>query len=201
MQLNVKQKPFHIVCVLDNSGSMAGSQEKAVTSYNEFVSSFKEKQAHQTCYVSLYFFNTELQVVYERVDINEVQPLQSKDFVVGGMTALHDAIGITINKFLSEDNVFFVVDTDGYENSSKEYKPEGIRSLIESQTNAGWDFTFLGADLSKEETATISSHLGFNASASATFSKDVAGYTARTMYMANKLDAYATTVANKLDTE
>lgn len=72
-----------------------------------------------------------------------------------GNTALLDAVGQTIVRVgeklaaMAEDqrpeHVIFVVQTDGQENSSKEWKLEKLRDLIKTQEEEwNWHFIFLG---------------------------------------------------------
>lgn len=87
-----------------------------------------------------------------------------------GGTALYDAVGLAINETgkklagLTEDErpakVVFVVQTDGFENSSREYKASDIKTMVETQTNDfNWDFMFLGAD--EKSVLDASDRLGF----------------------------------------
>jgi hypothetical protein len=72
-----------------------------------------------------------------------------------GNTALLDAIGMTITatgEYLSSfeppqrpDVVIFVVQTDGEENSSRDWTLERVQELIKQQTDVySWEFIFLG---------------------------------------------------------
>lgn len=64
------------------------------------------------------------------------------------MTALNDAIGKTINDVNQfGTNVVVLIQTDGQENSSKEYKLDRIKSLIKEKEKLGWEFNFVGAGL------------------------------------------------------
>jgi hypothetical protein len=71
------------------------------------------------------------------------------------MTALRDAIGRTItavgqnlgarHESARPGRVIFVVATDGMENSSREFTPERLRTMINEQTNKySWEFMFMG---------------------------------------------------------
>ena len=66
-------------------------------------------------------------------DVKKVKKLTNKDYFVGGCTALYDALGNTINSMKQKDTdkVLFIIITDGYENSSKEYKQLSfLRNLV-----------------------------------------------------------------------
>ncbi|MFW0874199.1 hypothetical protein [Rhodococcoides corynebacterioides] len=80
-----------------------------------------------------------------------------------GMTALYDAVGTFVTEVgaalaaLQEErrpgSVTVLVMTDGYENSSREWSRRSVRALIEQQeTQYGWDFVFLGANMDAVET-------------------------------------------------
>ncbi len=84
--------------------------------------------------------------------------------MVGGTTALLDAIGRTIHKIQNvqertaddyrAEKVLFVIITDGLENASREYSLEMVKTLIERQKSEhGWEFIFLGANIDAVETA------------------------------------------------
>lgn len=74
-----------------------------------------------------------------------------------GMTALNDAIGESIhylNKKVgaalsdADADVIMLIMTDGHENSSKQYSPTAIKTLMETSERSGkWNFLFLGAGL------------------------------------------------------
>jgi hypothetical protein len=44
------------------------------------------------------------------------------------------------------DKILFVIATDGFENSSKEYNQRTVAKLIKAKQEAGWDFTFIAAN-------------------------------------------------------
>ena len=87
--------------------------------------------------------------------------MTNKDYFPSGGTALLDAVGSTITsvgKRLADTpeeerpaNVMFVITTDGYENSSREYNQKQIADMIEHQkTKYSWTFMFLGANIDAE---------------------------------------------------
>lgn len=90
--------------------------------------------------------------------------MTEKEYYVRGCTALLDAIGQTIHymgnvqKYAKDEDragkVLFVITTDGYENSSKEYSYDKIRKMIQRQKKRyEWEFIFLGANIDAVETA------------------------------------------------
>ena len=79
--------------------------------------------------------------------MSSIKKLTSKEYYVGGCTALYDAIGITINEMdkNNPEKVLFVITTDGLENASREYNKNNIKKLIETHKN--YEFIFLGAGI------------------------------------------------------
>lgn len=84
--------------------------------------------------------------------------------MVGGSTALLDAIGSTIHKIgnaqkhtaddYRAEKVMVVIITDGQENSSREYSAGQVKQMIERQkTRYSWEFVFLGANIDAVKTA------------------------------------------------
>lgn len=184
---------MRIVCVLDESGSMSGSEEKVVQSFNDMISKYREMNAGDA-YVSLYTFGsreTPIKLVYTNQHLNEVVELTTADYKPYGSTPLYDAIGRALADHRDFNRVFFVVDTDGFENGSQEYTAGAVRDLIEQKTKDGWDFTFVGADLSQEQTQTMSMNLGMVQGSAMAFDKSSMGYATRSAAIGGKLEAYA----------
>jgi uncharacterized protein YegL len=111
------------------------------------------RQAHQVNYLfSLTLFDTQVAYRHVAIPLPEVKKLDGKSYQPGGMTALNDAIGITVRKVEADqpkvDKVVTVIMTDGEENSSREWTQDAVRGLIEQKEKEGsWTFVFLGAGL------------------------------------------------------
>lgn len=151
----MRQDLTEIVAILDRSGSMAGRTEDVIGAYNNLIKEQKEVEGQAN--VTLVQFDSEYQLLYDRLPISEVRPLTKQVYFPRGSTALLDAIGRTINSIgaalarTPEDErpgkVIFVINTDGYENSSREFTAERIREMITHQREVyKWEFLFLGAD-------------------------------------------------------
>lgn len=198
MNINIQPEPMRIVCVLDESGSMSGSEAKVIESFNAVIEKYKELDAGEA-YVSLYTFGSQEQsvkLVYSNQHLMEVANMTTKDYRPYGSTPLYDAIGRAMADHADYKRVFFVVDTDGFENTSREFSAQQIREMILAKTEAGWDFTFIGADLTEEQTQTMSMNLGMAANASMSFDKSAMGYNARSTALYGKLEAYTSMSAN-----
>jgi hypothetical protein len=143
-----------IIVVLDRSSSMGAVVEETVEGFNTFVKD-QQESADGTCLLTLTQFNTEYEIVYSGKPIAKVPPLY---FRPAGYTALHDAVGRTINEVgkrladTPEDKrpgmVVMVIITDGEENSSREFNLEQVKTMIEHQTDKyHWEFIFLGQNI------------------------------------------------------
>ena len=145
-----------IVFILDRSGSMAGLENDTIGGFNAMIE--KQKRESGEAYVSTVLFDNYIEVVHDRVDIRNVQPMTRKEYYVRGCTALLDAVGKAIHhignvhKYAREEDrpekTLFVITTDGMENASRTYNYEQVRKMIEYETEKyGWEFLFLGANI------------------------------------------------------
>jgi hypothetical protein len=109
--------------------------QDTIGGFNAFVDSQKEFGGTLT----LCTFDHEFEMVYEKVPIDKVPPL---DFVPRGLTALYDAMGKVLKMSLTDDAMVIVL-TDGVENASKTYTAAHIKDLVEMKP---WKFVYLGAN-------------------------------------------------------
>ena len=147
------EKYTEIVFILDRSGSMSGLEGDTIGGYNSTIE--KQKKENGRAVVSTILFNHYSKVICNRVDINEVNKMTERDYQVSGSTALLDAVGgaIThvekVHKMLGEANspekTIFIITTDGYENSSKEFSYHKVKSLIKKHDD--YQFIFMGANI------------------------------------------------------
>ena len=155
-----------IVFILDKSGSMEGLEKDTIGGYNSFLK--KQKEQGNNAVVSTVLFSDETVVLHDRVPIDKVEPLTDKDYVVGGCTALLDAIGFavchieSVHSGLKEekvpDSTVFVITTDGMENASQEFSYKKVKKLITGmREEKNWEFLFVAQDLNVMETA---EHMG-----------------------------------------
>ena len=143
MKNNIKK--LDVVFILDKSGSMSGSEDNTISSFNEYLE--KEKKNKFNTKITTVLFSHDYEYLHNRVDISKVKKLTSDDYYVGGCTALYDALGNTINSFdrKETDKVLFIIITDGYENASREFDNKKIRKLIKNHSD--WEFIYIGADI------------------------------------------------------
>lgn len=157
-------KNTEIIFIIDKSGSMAHLAGDTIGGFNGFIASQKALEGKAT--LTTVLFDSTWRILHDGLDIHEVKPMTTSDYVAGGMTAMLDAIGETINKVQDRhdelgvekpEKVIFVITTDGEENSSRKFNKSQIEKMIKHQTNShGWEFMFLGANMdSVKEAASI----------------------------------------------
>ncbi len=177
----MKKELTELVFILDKSGSMAGLEKHTIGGYNSMLE--KQKALEGDCKITTVLFDSDYQVIHDRVDLKGLKAMTDKEYVVGGYTALLDAIGRSISKIISvqkntikeyrADKVMFVIITDGEENASREHSVEKIRTMIEKQkSDYNWEFIFLGANIDSVETA---GNLGIDASRAVDYIADSEG--------------------------
>ena len=137
--------------------------------FNSFIE--REREKNPNTHVTLVLFDTEYNVLYTRKPIAEVEELTKNEYYADGCTALLDAIGTTINRLDRQVNndVLFVITTDGLENSSREFSKSDIKNMI---ANHNWEFLFIGADIDSYGEALT---LGIDESHAANYEKTSAG--------------------------
>lgn len=177
----MKNNITELVCILDRSGSMSGLESDTIGGFNSLIA--KQKREDGACFVSTVLFDTECNVLHDRVPIEKISQMTASDYVPGGCTALLDALGGAIHhignihKYARKEDVpehtIFVITTDGLENASKRYTSSKIKRMIERQKNRyGWEFIFLAANIDAVETA---EHIGISRTRAANYSADGEG--------------------------
>ena len=145
-----------IVFILDRSGSMAGLEDDTIGGFNAMVEKQKKEQGEAV--LSAVLFSDDNRVLYDRVDIQKVEPMTDRQYQVSGCTALLDAIGgavhhiANVHKYAREEDrpgkTIFVITTDGMENASRAYSYDEVQRMVKhEQEKYGWEFLFLGANM------------------------------------------------------
>ncbi|CAG9427035.1 vWA domain-containing protein [Providencia alcalifaciens] len=167
-----------LVFILDKSGSMSGFESDTVGGYNSVLTENRNK-AGKT-FITTVLFNNKTSLLHNREPIDKVKNLTLDDYSVDGNTALLDAIGDTMvkmrenRKITKNNNVLFVIITDGEENSSTKYSQAKIKSMIKSaEVEDKWDFIFLGANI---DAITAADNIGIKSSNATGYVQDGTGY-------------------------
>ena len=177
----MKNNLTEIVFILDRSGSMGGLETDTIGGFNAMLE--RQKKAEGEALLSTLLFSNETEVLHDRADIRQVEPLSLQDYRVGGSTALLDAIGGAIRHIgnLHREarpeerpaHTLFVITTDGQENASRRYGYAELKRLIERQKERyGWEVLFLGANM---DAVAAASRFGIEADRAVRYHCDRAG--------------------------
>ena len=177
----MKKNLTEIVFILDRSGSMGGLEQDTIGGFNSMIE--KQKKEDGEAYVSTVLFDNHQEVIHDRVNLQEIQPMTDREYYVRGSTALLDAIGGTIHhignihKYAREEDrpekTMFVITTDGMENASRKYDYNRVKAMIERQKEKyGWEFIFLGANI---DAAKEAARFGISADRAVTYHADHKG--------------------------
>ncbi|HWQ76543.1 MAG TPA: vWA domain-containing protein [Syntrophomonas sp.] len=177
----MKKELTELVFILDRSGSMAGLESAAISSFNSMLQ--KQQQEPGEAIVTTALFNDEYELLHDRSDLKDIRSLTAQEYYARGNTALLDAIGKTIRKIAAARRqtdgdeitakVIVVIITDGKENASLEYSSHIIKTMVEEQKRLyGWKFIFLGANL---DAIAAAARIGISADHAADYCADSAG--------------------------
>lgn len=151
-----------VVFILDRSGSMSGLEADTIGGFNAMIE--KQRKEDGEAYISTILFDDRQEVLYDRVPVGKVEPMNDKQYYVRGCTALLDAIGgavhhiSNVHKYAREEDrpekTMFIITTDGMENASHQYTYDKVKKMVEKvEKKYGWEFLFLGANIDAIEVA------------------------------------------------
>lgn len=187
----MKKKRTELVFILDKSGSMSGLETDSIGGYNSMLA--QQRALTHDCLITTVLFDNECLLLHDRLKLTKVKDMTHKDYLVGGSTALLDAIGQTIqhmSQVKDARNVLFVIITDGQENASRQFTVQTVKRLLEQQKEAkGWEFIFLGANIDAVETA---SRMGISPDHAADFLSDSEGTQLNYQVIADTITTYRT---------
>lgn len=172
---------MEVVFILDRSGSMGGLEEDTIGGFNSMIR--KQKEEDGEAYISTVLFDDRSEVLYDRVPINKVEPMNERQYYVRGCTALLDALGGAIHhignvhRYAREEDrpekTLFIITTDGMENSSHQYSYTQVKKMVEKQKEKyGWEFLFLGANIDAIE---VANRFGISANRAINYESDHVG--------------------------
>lgn len=145
-----------VVFILDRSGSMSGLEADTIGGFNSMIE--KQKREDGEAYISAVLFDGQTEVLYDRVPVDRVEPMNDRQYYVRGCTALLDALGgaihhiANVHKYARPEDIpektLFIITTDGMENSSRRYTYGRVKDMVEHEKEKyGWEFLFLGANI------------------------------------------------------
>ena len=157
MIMKNKKTIYHFI--VDQSGSMAGSESQTIEGFNTqllTLQRLKSEFPENEYVVSVTYFEHEVMDIIKFESVDKISLLNRDNYRPGGSTALLDAMGKSItavkDKFgreIENDDatVVIVVLTDGGENASRLYTRPLVAEMIKELNETGkWTFSFLGAD-------------------------------------------------------
>jgi len=156
-----KDETFLLVFLLDRTGSMASCYEATISGFNEFLHE-QQREKEGEAFMTLVQFDVHgddpiCQTRYSATKLSQVADLGSRRnlYRPRGNTPLFDAVGQTIlatdEVAGAYDHVLFTIQTDGYENASREFTQLQVFEMVGKRREAGWDFIFLGGDVDAYE--------------------------------------------------
>ena len=177
----MKKDLTELVFILDRSGSMSGLESDTIGGFNSMLKTQAAEPGRAL--VSTVLFNSDSEVIHDRVPLDKVEPMTDRQYRVGGCTALLDAVGGAIrhignvHKYAREEDrpekTLFIITTDGMENASRNYSYSRVRDMIEHQKEIyGWEFLFLGANI---DAAAEAARFGIHADRCANYKADRRG--------------------------
>lgn len=177
----LKKNLTELVFILDRSGSMHNLVNDTIGGFNSMIENQKKEPGE--AYVTTVLFYDQYKLLHDHINLKDIQPITDREYYTRGMTALLDAIGKTINNIGSRlnetpederpDKVIFVITTDGYENSSREFTKSHVKEMIKHQQEKySWTFMFLGANM---DAVSEASNLGINADFARTYTANEVG--------------------------
>lgn len=175
-----------LVFILDRSGSMGGLESDVIGGFNSMIR--KQRDEAGEAFVTTILFDDRVETVHSSEPIGTIPDMDRNTYYVRGCTALLDAVGSTILKVSNRQDkleagkkagkVIFVITTDGLENASREFSRRQVKNLIDSKTEAGWEFIFLGANMDAVDEA---EKIGIRASRAGNFTASEEGIDASYM--------------------
>ncbi len=182
---------------------MSSCWDSTITGLNEqlgTIRALEEKYPEQKYFITLVAFDSEIETIIEDMPISEVENFDGTEFPPRGMTALHDAMGISItnlkNKLNKKDKksnsistALVVVMTDGDENHSREYNSDSVKKLInELDATDSWTFSYMGAN---QDAVLTAKSFGIGAGNSVNYSSTVRGASMANTTLSNAIQARA----------
>lgn len=156
----------HLAILVDRSGSMAPIAAASEEALRSMLAEQIALPGRLT--VTLAQFDTEYEVILDRVDGMNVSDSLDWSLQPRHMTALHDAMGKLIFTTGAElanlpeeerpGKVIVLIVTDGLENASREWTGPAVKELVERQTEKfSWQFLYIGAN---QDASAVGSALG-----------------------------------------
>lgn len=145
----------HVLMIVDDSGSMMGMAEEVRSGFNRYIRELRD-DTEVKYRVTAVKFGIAYEVLCANAKLADVPELTTRNYHADqGGTALYDAIGKALADFdkatvlKDGERAILVVQTDGQENSSKEFTAEQVKAEIQRrEASPDWLCVFMGAGAS-----------------------------------------------------
>jgi hypothetical protein len=181
---------------------MSSILEPTISGTNEQFSALRDSDDAANTFVAFNTFSNVVTPVFHDgtpeknptlVPVTSLKDISDADYRPSGMTAMFDGVNAMIDFLSAEashvDDVLIVVISDGGENASTTTS-ENLASKIKELQDAGWNFTYIGAN---QDLTQVQSQLGFHKGNMMTFDANVVGTQAMQGTVANALSTYTAT--------
>lgn len=184
--------PVEIVVITDRSGSTESIKNDIIGGFNSFIA--EQQKVPGEANVTVVLFDGQYELLQDRVPLAQAVLMDNSNFQPRGSTSLHDAIGVTINRFKQlhsqgeATKAIFAIMTDGEENSSREFTGPQVKALVtEVQEKFGWEVLFLAAN---QDASLAGGTLGVKGASTMSFAANAAGLRGATDYMNSSTRSY-----------
>lgn len=148
-RVRVRPQLTHVLCIIDQSGSMNRIAEDVRGGFNSYREQLLGDGEHEYR-MTVTLFHSYTDTICTNMPVADVPVLNRVRYTPAGNTALIDAVGETLTRFSREadvvdgDKVLVMIQTDGLENSSREWDLPGIVALMDGLKERGWAFIYAG---------------------------------------------------------
>jgi hypothetical protein len=185
-----------VTFLLDKSNSMASVKAETIGAFNTYLHGL-QAETKGISFSLLLFDTLGLITVARNVPVAQADTLTAATYQPekGASTPLIDAAVKTIKgveKLVAErkgkPKVVVCIQTDGEENSSREYTWDDLKRLVDEKTEAGWQFNFMGCGI---DAYLQGARMGISVANTVSYSVDQRSTTAAFAAMSVNTTAYA----------
>jgi hypothetical protein len=168
---------------------MYSLQKEAINAFNTFLETQKKEPGEANFTVVL--FDTQYVLHAKDVAVGLVAPLNEVSYnpALGGMTALNDAIGRSLNELnaKSPKRAIICILTDGMENASQEFTTQRVKDMITVAKARGWEVVYLAAN---QDAFAVAQQYAIPMANAANFSATAAGLRSASVNLSASVSAY-----------
>ena len=141
-----------VTFLLDRTGSMESIKEATIESFNSYITELRKGKGIDFTLVQ--FDSASIDKVCHNVKAKDAPFLNNENYKPRASTPLIDAAYKTIKaveealkRHEKEPKVVICIQTDGFENASREHTWNELNALIKEKIGLGWQFNLMGANI------------------------------------------------------